>query len=619
MRLVLRRTVLIASRLKFKFNQTNVQVVQLIRKSHVLRPLRLSFTFLPFAFRRGKHNERSDEIIANIPKEVFAKETIKKRIDNIFIKIYDFIKLFWRGIRLSLTFGPLLIVYPVFSLSESLQHTWLKIFLRAVEISGPTVIKFGQWASTRRDLFSDFFCDLFSKLHDECYKHSWRATKRKLHSAFGPKWREIFIHVEKVPVGSGCVGQCHKAYMRANMIPDEDILHDINFDSESDEAQIDYADGLELIGFGRREDDDDDEDNDEGDEDVKLRSKIDLLKSKLGEDEPEPVIIPVAVKVLHPGIYGSVQRDLKIISYFARICRKIIPSLQWIAIEECVEEFTKLMTKQIDLRFEAKCLEEFSQNFEDIPYIRFPRVIRPFCKRNVMVETFEEGEPISNFLSDSIDCDLKEDLANYGIEALLKMIFIDNFVHGDLHPGNILVQNAEAYLSNKQANKVMLVDIGDTLVADVKPAATPLKLVLLDVGITSSLEEYDLDNFKAVFTSIIQGEGEHVADLMLKHAPHHQCKNENAFRKELGTLVNQFRENSLTLTRVNVSLLLGQVFQILTKHKVKLESNFASIMIAMFIVEGLGRSLYPEINLIEKAKPFVLGQVAAGICRKLSE
>lgn len=89
---------------------------------------------------------------------------------------------------------------------------------------------------------------------------------------------------------------------------------------------------------------------------------------------------------------------------------------------------------------------------------------------------------------------------------LLFQIFVDNFVHGDLHPGNILVQNAESYSSNKQANKVMLVDIGDTLVADVKPVATVLKLVLLDVGITSSLEEGDLDNFKAVFSSIIKGE-----------------------------------------------------------------------------------------------------------------
>lgn len=386
---MLGRSVLIASRISFKFKKCNIQTIHLTRGSCVIRPLKLSLTFLPFAFKRHKHIDRSEEIIANIPQEVFAKETIKKRIDNIFIRLYDCLKLFWRGIRLSLTFCPLLILYPFFSLTESLQRTWLRILLGAVEISGPTVIKFGQWASTRRDIFSDFFCDLFSKLHDECYKHSWRATKRKLRSAFGPRWREIFIHVEKAPVGSGCVGQCHKAYMRADMIPDEDILHDINFDCESDEAQVDFADGLELIGFRRREDEDDDEDNDEGDEDVKLRSKIDLLKEKLTEGTSEPVIIPVAIKVLHPGIFSSVQRDLKIISYFAKFFRKLLPSLEWIAIEECVDEFTKMMTKQIDLRFEANCLEEFCQNFEDIPHIRFPRVIQPFCKRDVMVETFE--------------------------------------------------------------------------------------------------------------------------------------------------------------------------------------------------------------------------------------
>lgn len=105
---------------------------------------------------------------------------------------------------------------------------------------------------------------------------------------------------------------------------------------------------------------------------------------------------------------------------------------------------------------------------------------------------------------------------------------------------------------------------------------------------------------------------------MLQHAPNHKCRNKEEFRKELGALVNQFRNNSLTLSNVNVSLLLGQVFKILTKHKVQLESNFASIMIAMFIVEGLGRSLYPDLNLIEKAKPILTGQVAAEIAANLS-
>lgn len=121
---------------------------------------------------------------------------------------------------------------------------------------------------------------------------------------------------------------------------------------------------------------------------------------------------------------------------------------------------------QIDLRFEARCLEEFVDNFEDIPNVRFPKPIRPYCKRDVLVETFEvgwhylcmylypviifklwivhlylwcelnllslniwafqEGDPISNFISNTEEnnISLKEAIALSGVDALLQMVSV---------------------------------------------------------------------------------------------------------------------------------------------------------------------------------------------------
>ena len=88
------------------------------------------------------------------------------------------------------------------------------------------------------------------------------------------------------------------------------------------------------------------------------------------------------------------------------------------------------ISPQIDLRHEAKCLEKFYDNFEHIPCVRFPRPVRPFVKRNVLVETFEEGVPISSFLEgstgdgqyDDLTTDINEKLANIGADALLQMV-----------------------------------------------------------------------------------------------------------------------------------------------------------------------------------------------------
>lgn len=77
-------------------------------------------------------------------------------------------------------------------------------------------------------------------------------------------------------------------------------------------------------------------------------------------------------------------------------------------------------------------------------------------------------------------------------------IFVDNFVHGDLHPGNILVQGAAV------AEPAAVADVCDTLVLEVRPR--PLRLVLLDAGIVAELQSADMHNFRAVFTAVVQGQ-----------------------------------------------------------------------------------------------------------------
>ena len=121
--------------------------------------------------------------------------------------IISTLQLVLRTLRIVFTFMPIIICYPITFINNSLSELWWKIVLNAFESLGPTFIKLGQWTSTRRDLFSNEFCNLFSCLHSSARKHSWKITHQIMNTYYGNDWQDYFLFMEKEPIGSGCVAQ----------------------------------------------------------------------------------------------------------------------------------------------------------------------------------------------------------------------------------------------------------------------------------------------------------------------------------------------------------------------------------------------------------------------------
>ncbi|KAM9352638.1 putative aarF domain-containing protein kinase 2 [Symphorus nematophorus] len=524
-------------------------------------------------------------------------------------RVIFFIRLSLRALVLLLKFGPLLLLSPLALVSTRWASRWLDALLWVTETSGPTFIKLGQWASTRRDIFSQEFCERFSRLHVKVRPHSWAHTKLCLRRAFGEEWRKVLVFKSKEPVGSGCVAQVYRGWAKA------DLVEDPTFQALVEEMEKeDLLEAWEIPGLGG------------------VASSLWQLwrggKAEEGHEERSHLestaekehLIPVAIKVLHPGVRRQVEMDLLLMKAGSWLLH-CLPGLKWLSLCEIVDEFEKLMTKQIDLRFEARNIERFQANFRNVDYVKFPTPLRPFVTRTILVETFEESEPISHYLRSEIPQEVKQRIARMGVDTMLKMVFVDNFVHGDLHPGNILVQclgplpgySDSTGISGETHGKTTLTDLWDTVVVSVRPDPSPLQLVLLDAGIVAQLSDHDLTNLKAVFTAVVLRQGEQVAELILHHARANDCQDVPRFKKEMAQLVDHALSNTLSLGKIQVGELLSRVFGLLIKHKVKLESNFASIVFAIMVLEGLGRSLDPNLDILDLAKPMLLKNCASSL------
>lgn len=95
-----------------------------------------------------------------------------------------------------------------------LRRFWLHLLLRSLESAGPAFVKWGQWASTRPDIFPADICDELSRLHMQAPRHSYAETRKIMQTAFRVPIEALFDEFEKEPVASGSIAQIHRAILK---------------------------------------------------------------------------------------------------------------------------------------------------------------------------------------------------------------------------------------------------------------------------------------------------------------------------------------------------------------------------------------------------------------------
>ena len=294
-----------------------------------------------------------------------------------------------------------------------------------------------------------------------------------------------------------------------------------------------------------------------------------------------------------------------------------------LSLPRACKNFTDIMQLQVDLRNESQNLNKFLDNFDcrssnkktkaELSKVSFPEPILSEC--NCLVEDFmDDSKPISEYLFDesSSGMDVRRKLAGPLLRAFLKMVFMDNFVHCDLHPGNILVRKTTVSPSTTTSwwESVVRSDDGKSMTAEDK-----YTIVFLDAGIVTALNENDQQNLKDLFKAVILNNGEEAGRLMVERARYERCTQTEGglekFSQGIADIVAEFhdrRKQGLTLGVVRIGALLGQVLDLCRVHHVEIDPAMANIVMSTLVLEGLGRALEPNLNLFDIALPFVLGR-----------
>ncbi len=280
----------------------------------------------------------------------------------------------------------------------------------------------------------------------------------------------------------------------------------------------------------------------------------------------------VVVKVQRPDMRKMIETDIDILYTLAQLANRYMHDIKIFDPISIVDEFSRVITKEIDFTYEAHNIDKFCKNFKESTTVQIPRVFWEYTKHKVITTEEITGIRMSDYLTQPHSDEEKKAVAANGANAILQQIFIDGFFHADPHPGNlfILPDNAAAFV---------------------------------DFGIVGRLDEDTRDVVVnlliAVSTKNINGIIK-ALEMLGSVAEEHSLRD---FKHDISDFVERFYD--IPLKQIEISTILPQAVELMTRHKLKIPPQFHVMIKALATMDGVARQLDPDFNTIAHTRPFV--------------
>ncbi|CAM3853262.1 ubiquinone biosynthesis regulatory protein kinase UbiB [Vreelandella rituensis] len=283
----------------------------------------------------------------------------------------------------------------------------------------------------------------------------------------------------------------------------------------------------------------------------------------------------VVVKIIRPGLTRVMRQDMALMYQVARILT-MVPEARRLRPVEVIRDYEATLFDELDLYKEAANTSQLKRNFKDSPLLFVPSIHWQFTRRGMMVQERIRGVPVADTaMLITKGTNLKK-LAERGVELFFTQVFRDNFFHADMHPGNIFVN-----CDNPEDPQY----------------------IAIDCGIVGSLTREDQDYLARNLLAFFHQDYYEVAALHIESGWVGENTRANEFAAAIRTVCEPILEKPLK--DISFAQVLLGLFQTARRFNMEVQPQLVLLQKTLLNIEGLGRQLYPDLDLWSTAKPYL--------------
>jgi ubiquinone biosynthesis protein len=279
----------------------------------------------------------------------------------------------------------------------------------------------------------------------------------------------------------------------------------------------------------------------------------------------------VILKVQKPGIGDKIDSDLRLLDQLAKLAADNSIELRRYRPVELVREFKRSLIRELDFTIEGRNAERIRKNLKEFKWLRIPKVYWEMSSSTVQVQQQIEGIPaksVERLESAGLDRAL---IARRGALAAWKMALEDGFFHADPHPGNFIIMSGN-------------------------------RIAMLDFGMVGKLSDSRREQILQITRAMVMREAEQCAGVLTGWAEGQPIKFDQLV-SDVEDVISQY--HGVSLSQLDISALLNDITALVRNHNLVLPSDIALLIKAIITLEGFGRLLNPNFDLISEAEPLL--------------